>query len=176
MQEWLLKVVDGFCSMMLTGVVVFGVLLLSCMLLSGVKAWFTLVGLLIAKLGGKMKRKNVPVSSPVLLAFYESWLANRTAEDRTSNGLCICLGNFMYDEIISHAMTDEQEEMFWEFREEVGEEMQAQFVSAKLSHYAPFNEDYADYAKECANQKCHENKRRIQWVTDRINDARRSLR
>lgn len=176
MPEWLLKVVDGFCSMMLTGVVVFGVLLLSCMLLSGVKAWFTLLGLLIAKLGGKMKRKNVPVSSPVLLAFYESWLADRTAEGRTSNGLCVCLGHFIWDEIIIHATTDEEEKLFWDFREDVAEEMNAQFVSAGLSHYAPFNKDYVAYDKECADQKCHENKRRIQWVTDRINDARRSLR
>lgn len=124
-----------------------------------------------------MKEKsNVPISSPTLLAFYESWLANRTAEGRTSNGLCVCLGNFIYDEIIIYATTDEQEELLWKLTVEVAEEMKAQFVSAGLSHYAPFNEDYADYAKECANQKSHENKHRIQWVTDRINDARRSLR
>ena len=121
-------------------------------------------------------QKDIPLSSPVLLAFYESWLANRTTEDRTSNGLCVCLGNFMYDELMDHAVTDEQEELFWKDTYEVGNEMKAQFVSAGLSHYAPFNKDYVAYDKECADQKCHENKRRIQWVTDRIKDARRSLR
>lgn len=116
-------------------------------------------------------QKSIPLSSPALLAFYQSWLANCYTEERTSHGLCVCLGNFIWDELWDSNFNEKQEQMFWDTRETVFDEMKKQFRCAGLSDYVPFNVDHEDYVQECIHKRVHENRFRVQWVQERIVDG-----
>lgn len=111
-------------------------------------------------------------SSPTLLAFYRSWLANCYTEERMSNGLCVCLANFIWDELWDRNFSEKQEQEFWDIRDATMEEMKEQFRCAGLSDHTPFNFDYEDYVQECIHKRAHENKFRVKWVQERIVDGR----
>lgn len=115
--------------------------------------------------------KNVPLSSPVLLAFYQSWFANHRTKERRTNGLCVCLGNFIWDELWDSNFNAKQIQQFCSMRDATMEEMKEQFRCAGLSDHVPFNVDYEDYVQECVHNRSHENKLRVEWVKDRIEDA-----
>lgn len=115
--------------------------------------------------------KNVPLSSPVLLAFYESWLADPRTKERTSNGLCICLNNFIWDELWDSNFSEEQEQQFSVMCNAVSEELKEQFRCAGLSVSVPFNDHYEDYVQECIHSRSHENKLRVEWVQERVKDC-----
>lgn len=116
-------------------------------------------------------QKSIPLSSPALLAFYQSWLANCYTEERMTNGLCVCLGNFIWDELWDSDFSEEQAQQFCGMRDATMEEMKEQFRCAGLSDYVPFNFDYEDYVQECVHKRSHENKFRVQWVQERIVDG-----
>lgn len=115
--------------------------------------------------------KNVPLSSPVLLAFYESWLADPRTEKRTKNGLCVCLNDFIWDELWDDNANAEQVEQFCAVRYETVEELKEQFRCAGLSVSVPFNVNYEDYVQEHIHSRVHENKLRVEWVQERVKDC-----
>lgn len=106
---------------------------------------------------------NIPLSSATLIRFYKAWLANHPAMNRTTNGLCGCLVDYV------GTIADGR----WHDRlfDSLKYEMRKQFECAGLDFNLPFNTDCIDYLSECLDFTCHTNTRRIQWVLDRIEDA-----
>lgn len=116
-------------------------------------------------------QKQIPLSSPVLLAFYESWLANPHTTERTRHGLCICLNNFIWDELWDRSFNEEQAQQFSAMCDATLEEMKEQFRCAGLSVSVPFNVNYEDYVQEHIHNRSHENQLRAEWVQERVKDC-----
>lgn len=115
--------------------------------------------------------KNIPLSSPMLLAFYESWLADHHTKERTRHGLCVCLDSFIWDEMWDRSFSEEHHRQLCAISDATLKEMKKQFRCAGLSVSVPFNVNYEDYVKEHIHNRSHENKLRVEWVKDRIEDA-----
>lgn len=115
-------------------------------------------------------QKNIPLSSDKLLMFYKNWMLNRHDLVNTANGLCVCLGNFAW-EILYPKHDDADMDQFWEMREGLAIEMLTQFAYAGMSKNTPFNTSFYEYEEECEDRKCHENKFRVKWVQERIQDC-----
>lgn len=115
--------------------------------------------------------KNVPLSSAVLLRFYKAWMANHPAMDRTKNGLCNCLIDFLSATLQPDNPTEDQWITYLKIRNKIVREMKSQFICANLSYVFPFNMGFKDYEDETRYKRCHENKFRVQWVKDRIQDC-----
>lgn len=115
--------------------------------------------------------KNVPLSSPVLLAFYGSWLADHHTKERTRHGLCVCLDSFIWDEMWDRSFNEEHHRQLCAISDATLKEMKKQFRCAGLSVSVPFNVNYEDYVREHNHSRAHENPLRVQWVKDRIEDC-----
>lgn len=115
--------------------------------------------------------KNVPLSSIVLLRFYKAWMADHFSMDRTKNGLCNCLINFLASTLQPENPTEDQWITYLKVRNKIVREMKSQFICANLSYVFPFNMGFKDYEDETRYKRCHENPLRVQWVEDRIQDC-----
>lgn len=115
--------------------------------------------------------KNVPLSSPLLLAFYESWLADHHTKERTRNGLCVCLDTFIWDEMWDSNFSEEQAKQLCAISDATLKEMKKQFRCAGLSVSVPFNVNYEEYVREYNHSRAHENKLRVEWVQERVKDC-----
>lgn len=113
---------------------------------------------------------NIPLSSATLIRFYKAWIANHPAMDRTTNGLCGCLVDYV-GTIVGDITTEEGKRWHDRLSDSLKYEMRRQFEHAGLDFNLPFNCGYGDYALECDAAMSHQNPRRIQWVRDRIEDA-----
>lgn len=114
-----------------------------------------------------------------LKMFYRWWLSNGIiAPDdmqtkthvRHSTGLCVNLTQFLYNWKYQEGMTPEEESVVWEDHMRVSDEMAKQFTDAGLDRSHPFHANLLDYFAECHVSQCSENKLRIQWVIDKINE------
>lgn len=111
-------------------------------------------------------------SSPMLLNFYQAWLAgsDRSWVRSDSNSLCVNLGEWMWKNYYKDEFDSMQEDMFWQQRDALAREMKQQFMEEGLNVFYPFHKDYTDYVQETVKNACATNPLRVQWVQDRIKD------
>lgn len=115
-------------------------------------------------------KSNIPLSSATLIRFYKAWIANHPAMNRTTNGLCGCLVDYV-GTIVGDITTEEGKRWHDRLSDSLKYEMRRQFERAGLDFNLPFNTGCMDYLSECLDLSCHNNTLRLQWVKDRIEDA-----